>query len=151
MELVDRLARVIVGYAVRTTSAAEADPARAQLPALWARARLPGAFGRVSSRADERLFAVLTDYESDRNGAWTQVVGVAVTSLDGLHEGLVAVQAPAARCLRLAARGAMPQALTQAWQEARSYTETGRAPVRAFTTDLEIHDDGGADLYLAVH
>ncbi|RJL30350.1 GyrI-like domain-containing protein [Bailinhaonella thermotolerans] len=150
MLVLDRAEFFVVGYAVRTSNAAEADPARALLPALWGRASQPGAFAHVPGRMDENLYAVLTDYESDHRGAYTQIVGVAVTSPAAIPENLVAVRVPAARCLRLSARGPMPQALLDTWAEVWKHTESGGSPARSFTTDVEIHHEEGADLYLAI-
>ena len=61
MNIVDRPEILVVGYAARTTPAAEADPSRAQLPSLWQRAGAPGAFAHVPGRVDENLYAVLTE------------------------------------------------------------------------------------------
>jgi predicted transcriptional regulator YdeE len=147
--IVDRPEALVVGYAVRTSSAAEADPARAQLPGLWARAGAPGAFAHVPGRVDENLYAVLTDYESDHRGAFTQIIGTAVHTAARLPEGMVAVRVPGVKAMLFEARGPMPGALAEAWQQVWTHTESGGAPVRAFTTDLEIHHPGGADLYVA--
>jgi predicted transcriptional regulator YdeE len=149
MNLVNREPLLVVGYAIRTTNAAEMDSERGQLAGLWARAGAPGAFDHVPHRVDDRLYAVVTDYESDHHGAYTEVVGVAVASLDDLPEGLVAVRVPAGPCLRLQARGPMPAALIEAWQAVWRHTEARGTPARAFTTDLEVHSPEGADLYLA--
>ncbi|MGW0805140.1 GyrI-like domain-containing protein [Nonomuraea sp. NPDC002799] len=150
MDVTDRAELTVVGIAVRTTNADEMDPARAKLPALWGRAGAPGAFAHVPGRVDENLYAVLTDYESDHHGAYTQIVGTAVRTVPRLPEGMVAVRVPAAQSLRLAARGSMPQALAEAWQQVWQHTESGGTPARAFTTDLEVHHREGADLYVAV-
>ncbi|MEU8248800.1 GyrI-like domain-containing protein [Nonomuraea sp. NPDC048916] len=150
MDITDRDELTVVGFAVRTTNAEEADPVRARLPALWQRAGAPGAFAHVPGRIDENLYAVLTDYESDHHGAYTQIVGIGVRTVPRLPEGMVAVRVPAARTLRIEARGPMPQAVVEAWQQVWKHTESGGAPARAFTTDLEVHHPGGADLYIAV-
>ncbi|MGI5486632.1 GyrI-like domain-containing protein [Microtetraspora malaysiensis] len=150
MIIVDRPEVLVVGHAVRTTNAAEADPARAQLPALWARAGAPGAFAHVPGRVDENLYAVLTDYESDHNGAYTQVVGVAVHTAARLPEGMVAVRVPGVPAMRLEARGPMPDALLGVWDQVWKHTDSGGTPPRAFTTDLEIHHPAGVDLFIAV-
>ncbi|NRQ38703.1 AraC family transcriptional regulator [Nonomuraea sp. NN258] len=150
MDLTERAELTVVGFAVRTTNADELDPARAKLPALWQRAGAPGAFAHVPGRIDENLYAVLTDYESDHHGAYTQIVGIGVRTVPRLPEGMVAVRVPAAQTLRLEARGPMPQGLIEAWQLVWKHTESGGTPPRAFTTDLEVHHPGGADLYIAV-
>lgn len=138
---------LVVGYTVRTDNASEADPDRALLGGLWGRAAAPRAFDSVAGRLDDRLYAVLTDYEKDHTGAYTQVVGVAVSSFDELPEGLVAVRVPAAECWKLESRGPMPKGLIETWMGVLGHPGNLR---RAFTTDLEIHHAGGADLYLAV-
>ncbi|GAA3158001.1 hypothetical protein GCM10010466_55940 [Planomonospora alba] len=150
MNIVDRPEVLVVGYAVRTCNADEMDPARAKLPALWQRAGVPGAFAHVPGRVDESLYAVLTDYESDHHGFYTQVVGVAVRTAAALPEGMVAVRVPAVPALRLEARGSMPGALVECWQRMWKHTESGGTPPRAFSTDLEIHHPEGVDLYVAV-
>lgn len=150
MIIVDRPEMLVVGYAVRTTSAAEADPTRAVLPALWRRAGAPGAFAHVPGRIDENLYAVLTDYEGGPAGAYTQVVGVAVRTAARLPENMVAVRVPGVQCLKLEARGPLPEALAECWQQVRQHSEAGGSPARAFTTDLEVHHPGGVDLYVAV-
>ncbi|MEV1171857.1 effector binding domain-containing protein [Nonomuraea sp. NPDC049784] len=150
MDVTERAELIVVGFAVRTTNADEMDPARAKLPALWQRAGAPGAFAHVPGRVDENLYAVLTDYESDHNGAYTQIVGTGVRTVPRLPEGMVAVRVPAAQSLKLEARGQMPQALVDAWQQVWKHTESGGTPSRAFTTDLEVHHPEGADLYIAV-
>ncbi len=150
MIIVDRPEILVVGYAARTSNVTEADPARAQLPALWARAGAPGAFAHVPGRADENLYAVVTDYESDHHGAYTQIVGIAVRTAARLPEGMVAVRAPGVPSMKLEARGPMPGALADCWQQVWKHTEAGATPARAFTTDVEVHHPEGVDLYVAV-
>ncbi|MCG5219833.1 effector binding domain-containing protein [Streptosporangium soli] len=150
MNIVERSEVLVVGFAVRTSNAEELDPSRARLPILWGRAGAPGAFAHVPGKAGESLYAVLTDYESDHHGSFTQVVGVAVHTAAALPEGMVAVRVPKVSAMKLEARGPMPQALVECWQQVWKHTESGATPPRAFTTDLEIHHPGGADLFVAV-
>ncbi|WP_406313077.1 effector binding domain-containing protein [Streptosporangium sp. NBC_01639] len=150
MIVVDRPEMIVVGHAVRTSNADETEPGRGRLGALWARAGVPGAFAHVPGRVDENIYAVLTDYESDHHGAYTQIVGVAVRTAAALPEGMVAVRVPRSQALKLEARGPMPGALQEAWQRVWKHTESGGTPPRAFTTDVEIHHPAGVDLYVAV-
>ncbi|WP_327090633.1 GyrI-like domain-containing protein [Nonomuraea sp. NBC_01738] len=150
MDVTERAELLVVGYAVRTTNADEMDHARAKLPGLWQRAGAPGAFAHVPGQVDENLYAVLTDYESDHHGAYTQIVGIGVRTVPRLPEGMVAVRVPGGPALKIEARGQMPQALIEAWQEVWKHTESGGTPARSFATDLEVHHPGGADLYLSI-
>jgi predicted transcriptional regulator YdeE len=148
--VVDRPEMLVVGHAVRTSNADEMEQGRGRLGTLWARAGSPGAFAHVAGRVDENLYAVLTDYESDHHGSYTQIVGVAVRSAAALPEGMVAVRVSAVPSMKLEARGQMPDALLDAWQQVWKHTESGGTPPRAFTTDVEIHHRDGVDLYVAV-
>jgi predicted transcriptional regulator YdeE len=150
VNVTERAELIVVGYVVRTTNADEMDPARAKLPAVWQRAGAPGAFAHVPGRVDENLYAVLTDFESDHHGAFTQIVGTGVRTVPRLPEGMVAVRVPAGQAMKIEVRGPMPQALTDTWQQVWKHTESGGAPARAFTTDLEVHHPEGVDLYIAV-
>ncbi|MFF0312111.1 GyrI-like domain-containing protein [Streptosporangium sp. NPDC004379] len=149
MIVVDRPESLVVGRAVRTSNAEEGE-GRGRLAALWARVGVPGAFAHVPGRVDENVYAVYTDYESGHHGAYTVIVGVAVRSAAAMPEGMVAVRVPAVPCLKLEARGQMPETLRDAWQRLWKHTESGGTPPRAFTTDLEVHRPGGVDLYAAV-
>jgi hypothetical protein len=83
-EEVSESARWVVGLATRTNNSDEANPSRARLGALWRRAAPAG-----------DAIAVLTDYESDRDGEYTQVVGQTVESAKTTPPGKLLVQVPA--------------------------------------------------------
>jgi predicted transcriptional regulator YdeE len=54
------------------------------------------------------MYAVLADYESDHHGAYTQIVGIAVTDPSVVPDGMTIVRVLAARCLQLPLHGPMP-------------------------------------------
>jgi len=93
---------------------------------------------------------VLTDFERGEDGAFTQVVGVAVHAATGLPEGMVAVRVPGVPAMLFRARGPRPAALVEAWEQVCAHVASGAPPARAFTTDLEIHHPDGVDLYIAI-
>src|SRR5262245_50215969 len=111
-EVVERPATRVVGLSIRTTNAAEADPATARIPDLWRRVLEDGVPERIPGRTHPGvLAAAYTAYDSDERGPYTLVVGVEVDADAAAPPGLAAVAVPAARCLRFAARGPMPAAL----------------------------------------
>jgi len=137
---VERDAQFVIGLVTRTTNAAESTPATARLGRLWQRVLSEHVIERVPRPTDPMaLHAVLTDYESDARGEYTQVVGVVAAAPDQLPSGLVAVAIPAGRYMLFTAHGRMPDALITTWQTIWDYF-AGRAPVeRAYTTDYEVH------------
>lgn len=142
---------LVIGVATRTTNAEEGDPATARLPALWERAFRDPYLTDRRERYGADLVAVLTDYESDHSGAYTQVVGVraaALTDPDDLPEGLVAVGVPARVRRHVPAPGPMPAALIAAWQGIWRQAAAGEIE-RGYGTDYEVHTAAGADIYLS--
>jgi predicted transcriptional regulator YdeE len=141
------LPRFVAGHSVRTTNAAESDPGRAALGGLWQRVTADSALLGADARIDDRLYAVLTDYASDENGAYTQVVGIGVDDPDAVagHTALV----PLTDEPRTAypATGEMPAALIQAWMRIWEDTAHGRLR-RAFTRDVEVHEPDGTAVIL---
>lgn len=155
--VVDQKEQVVIGLATRTTNEAEADPVRARLGRLWNRVMEQDIASRLPHQAvSDALYAVLTDYESDHRGEYTQIVGMAVTDLAALPHGLVGVAIPAGRYLVFTARGPMPETLIQAWRDIWAYF-SGAAPcARAYTTDYEVHrpstnpNDAVVEIHLAI-
>jgi len=151
-EEVERPATRVVGLAVRTTNAAEADPASARIPGLWRRVLEEGVPQRISGRTRPGvLAAVYTAYDTDERGPYTLVVGAEVDADAPLPPGLTAITVPAARYRRFAARGTMPAALVETWGRIWSVFARGDGPRRAFTCDVELHmGPEAADVYVAV-
>jgi len=119
--VVDQKEQVVIGLATRTTNEAEADPERARLGRLWGRVMEQDIASRLPHQAvSDALYAVLTDYETDQRGEYTQIVGMAVTDLAALPHGLVGVAIPAGRYLVFTARGPMMPSLR--------YTSPSRTP-----------------------
>jgi len=137
----------VLGHVARTANALEGQPERAQLPRLWSHApELAAAHG------PDRLRAVYFDYEGDHEAPYTVLVGVEVPERvepADAPEGMALVSVPAADCLVFPARGPMPQAVVDAWQEVWDAFPSGTTG-RAYSFDVEVYGPQGADLYIAV-
>jgi predicted transcriptional regulator YdeE len=138
----------VIGVATRTDNGAESDPVTARVSALWQRALRDPYLAERRAADGTRFVAVLTDYECDHRGAYTQIVGVPVNAVTTLPELLVAVAVPAAPRLHIPVRGTMPHALIAAWTMIWRRTEDGDID-RAYRTGYELHTAHGADIYLS--
>ena len=138
----------VIGVATRTDNATESDPTTARIPALWQRAHRDPYLTERRAADGTDFVAVLTDYDSDHHGAYTQIVGVPVNAVTQLPEQLIAVTVPAAPRLHIPARGSMPDALITAWQEIWRRTQNSDID-RAYRTDYELQSLDGADIYLS--
>ena len=148
----DRPELLVIGWAVRTRNEQEADPAQAQLPGLWERATAGTIAEHVPHvAAPDTSVAVIHDYESDHDGAYTEVVGAQTTTLSEVPEGMVGVRTQPGRYAVVPVRGPMPGALVDTWSRVHQAEGEGRIK-RAYTTDYELHREGGAfvELHLAL-
>lgn len=143
------LPRFVIGHTIRTSNAIEGSD-QARIPALWRRAVENDSLLQHAERKGDAMYAVLTDYESDESGEYTQIVGIGVDTLVDLPEGLVAVSIPQQPRSRFSTLGEMPSALVETWERIWAETRTERL-ARAFSTDVEIHTSDGQVHVLTSH
>ena len=100
----------IAGITVRTTSAAEFNPATAKIAGLWGRFFSEGLFDKLPGKlADSAVYGVYSGYESDYMGAFDVTAGVASSPN---HSQLML---QAGEYLVFSATGPMPQTVLQTW------------------------------------
>lgn len=138
----------VVGHAIRTSNAAEAS-ADGLIPGLWTRVAADERLLTLPGRVDDRLYAVLFDYESDQDGAYTQIVGVGVDDAVDVPPGTALVAPGGEERVAYDATGQMPAALVKSWGEVWRRTAAG-SMTREFTVDIEVHErSGSATLLIA--
>jgi predicted transcriptional regulator YdeE len=146
MQHVTRSAMRVVGHEARTSNPREQDPATARIPGLWE--QLPVVMETVPEMTG-RVCAVYTDYASDFLGDYTIVVGVEVPDYVEAPDGMVLIEAPEAVCSVFRAASSKPPAVVEAWREVWDAFPSG-SNGRAYTTDVEVHVDGGTEIFVAV-
>jgi predicted transcriptional regulator YdeE len=144
----------VIGIEARTTNAREMA-ANGEIPKLWKRLFTEGLLGRIPNRADSRLAVVYSDYESDKDGAYTYLLGAKVSSIDKLPAGMSAKKVITGDYAMFTAEGASPAQLVVAlWKQIWSL-EAGSLH-RAYKTDFEVYEEhadpqnGRADVFVGV-
>ena len=84
------------------------------------------------------VYAIYTDYESDYTGEYTTLLGLEVSSLDEIPSGLVGREFPKQNFKRFLAKGAMPQAVAEAWQK---IWEQDKELNRLYQYDYELYTE----------
>ena len=136
----------IIGLAVRTNNAAEANPETAKISGLMQRFFAENCTGHILNKTDENLLvAVYTNYESDHTGAYDFIIGVPVTNLDVIPSGMTGVHAKSGKYALFSGQGAMPQTIISTWHHIWKYFAQGGTEQRAFGADLQIHDQRKPD------
>jgi predicted transcriptional regulator YdeE len=136
----------VAGLAERTSNVAEADPARAKLPALWSRWAADPAIRALGGPP----VGVVTDYESDAAGLYTSLAGVRIGGADEAPLGLRVVTVPAGEYLVFRSEGPVPECAVRGWQAVWDYFSGDPGVRRAYRTDAELYDDGFVELLISI-
>lgn len=124
----------IAGISVRTTNAAEFNPATGKIAGLWSQFFSEGLFDKLPGKlADSPVYGVYSGYESDHMGAFDVTAGVATSK----PEGPLVLQA--GDYLVFTATGPMPQTVLQTWDVVWQYFQTNPSVQRSYATDFEAY------------
>lgn len=140
----------VIGFAVRTTNAAEMSGSNGKIGPLWGRF-LSGGSDAVSGVVEPgTIYAVYTIYESDETGAYDLILGRSVRPGEPVPAEMSAVHLPAARYLIFPINGQSPEAIKAAWGEVYLYFVQHPEERRAFTCDFEQYSDARARIFIAL-
>lgn len=140
----------VIGIEARTSNAREMS-ADGAIPRLWQRMRDENLLDRIPNRTDSRIVALYTDYESDKNGPYTYVLGAKVSSDKHVPPGMVARTVPSGTYAMFTAQGGeAAQLVVNLWKRIWSLEKPGPLH-RAYRTDYEVHYQGLSDDPAAAH
>jgi predicted transcriptional regulator YdeE len=137
----------VAGIAVRTTNEDEGDPAKAKLPGLWQRFATESAIHQLGGGGP---VGVITDYESDEKGAYTNLAGMRLVEEVAIPPGLRIVQIPAEKYLVFRSVGPLPQCVIEGWREVWKYFAHAKKPRRAFRTDFEQYGSDNVEICISI-
>jgi predicted transcriptional regulator YdeE len=143
----------VIGASLLTSNAAEADPARGQIPGLWARFRADNILDTIPGKRPPVMpVGAYTDYESDETGRFRLTAGALVESGATTPAGLHRVELRPGRYVVFSAEGALPGIVIETWQAIWAHFADPKAQERrAFTTDFEIYPGPTrVDIHIAV-
>jgi predicted transcriptional regulator YdeE len=132
----------VVGLWIRTDNKKEAGGA-GEIPQMWQRAMQEGQLENIPHRTDNNLTVVYTNYASDQNGEYTYVLGVRVSSVDKVPEGMMTVNVPAGKYAVIESeQGPLPEVMPKVWQRINSMPPSEMGGQRAFKADYEVYPEG---------
>lgn len=144
--------KLIIGISTRTRNELEASSDTSTITNLWSRFWGENIGEQIPNPMPQPvLYGLYTEYESDQNGDFTLVVGMASSDASGLPETMKAVRTMAGKYLLFKREGKMPDVVFRTWQEVWTYFEENDDVQRAFTTDFEEYvDQSGVSIYIAL-
>ena len=136
----------IVGIEARTSNAMEMK-GDGVIAKQWQKFFQDGVQQKITNRADQNLYAVYSDYASDRNGEYSFVIGVKVKDGAAVPPGMVLKKIPAGDyAVVTSEKGPVGKVVTAAWQRVymlEDKKEMGGA--RAYKADFEVYDNRATD------
>lgn len=130
----------VIGVSSRTTN--ENGQAAKDIEKLWEKFWGEKIQNQVPNKVSEDIYAVYTDYETDFNGPCTTIIGMAVSSLEQIPEGMVGVRIEETTYQRFVSKGKMPEAVFNTWIEIWANKKLNRTYKADFTVHGEKYYDG---------
>lgn len=126
----------IIGIETRTTN--QNGQAMQDIGGLWNRFFSENIISKIPNAVNSNIYTIYTDYESDYTGEYTTLLGLEVSSLDEIPSGLVGREFPKQNFKKFLAKGAMPQAVAEAWQK---IWEQDKELNRLYQYDYELYTE----------
>lgn len=136
----------IIGIEGRTNNALEMTK-DGIIPKMWARFYTENVLSKIPAKSDQSILAFYTDYQSDKTGDYTFVIGAKVKSTDQIPDGMIAKVIPSARYeVFTTDKGPVGSVVIQAWQLIWGLEDRGQLEGRrAYKADFEVYDQRAQD------
>jgi predicted transcriptional regulator YdeE len=132
---------------------------RALISEQWERFFKEGIFDRIPNKLDSSIYALYTDYESNRDGEFSLVIGARVSDAPLTPPGMVKKSIPKGNYAVLtSAEGPVAKVVPQAWQPVWKLEDSsGLGGRRTYRADFELYgpssrapQNAEVDLYLGI-
>jgi predicted transcriptional regulator YdeE len=136
----------IVGIEARTTAAKETS-AQGVIPQQWQKFMQEGVLQKIPNKADQNIYAVVTDFADKRYGEYSVVIGARVTDKSQVPAGLVLKTIPAGKyAIFQTDKGPAGQVVPAAWQKIADSEDKGElGSTRTYKADYELFDGQAMD------
>jgi len=147
----------VVGIEARTSGQKEMSN-DGLVPQMWQRFYQEGVLDKIPSRADQNVYALYTDFASNRMGEYTVVIGAKVKDKSQVPAGMALKTIPAGKYAVLtSAKGPAPSVIPEAWMKIAAMEDKDQlGGKRAYKADFEVYGPGSdpqnsqADLYVGL-
>ncbi|MEZ4903644.1 MAG: GyrI-like domain-containing protein [Spirosomataceae bacterium] len=124
----------IIGIFKRTTN--RDNQAQQDLGELWGQFYTDNIFDKIPNKSSGDILSIYTDYKSDFTDEYTTIIGVPVTTLDEIPNGLVGRSFEADTFQKFIAKGEMPNAVINIWLD---IWQRDNELNRKYTYDFEVY------------
>lgn len=124
----------IIGIAVETSN--QNGQNAEDLGNLWGQFFSENLLESIPNSLGNEIYAIYTDYESDFRGSYTAILGLKVSSLDTIPEGLIGREFEGGNFKSFTATGIIPNAIIDTWEEIWTNDKELK---RKYTYDFELY------------
>ena len=103
----------IIGIETRTTN--KNNQAQQDLGSLWGKFFSENLIEKIPNKSSYEIIAIYTDYKSDYTEDYTTIIGMPVSTLNEIPDGLIGREFHADQFKKFIAKGEMPQAVVNTW------------------------------------
>ncbi len=130
----------IIGISVRTTN--KGAQAQQDLGKLWKTFFAENVFDKIPNKISNDIITIYTDYKSDYTDEYTTIIGIPVSTLNEIPNGLIGRVFESDNFQKHIAKGAMPNAVLNTWSE---IWKNDKELNRKYTYDFEVHGEKSQD------
>lgn len=142
----------IIGIAVDTSN--QNGQNAEDLGNLWGQFFADNLIEKIPNSNGNDILAIYTDYESDFRGNYTAILGLKVSSLEQIPDGLIGREFEAGNFKKFCAKGIIPNAVIDTWEEI--WTDDKQLK-RKYTYDFELYgpksqngENSEVEIYVAI-
>lgn len=142
----------LIGISVRTTN--QNNQVQEDLGKLWGQFMSENIHEKIPNKISNDILAIYTDYQSNHTEDYTTVIGVPVSTLNEIPNGMIGREFLSENFKKFVAKGEMPKAVVNTWTEIWAQDETLN---RKYTYDFELYgencnkgSDSEVEIFVAV-
>ncbi len=142
----------VIGISVRTTN--QYNKAEKDLGNLWDRFFKENIMNKIPEKESSEIFLIYTDYKSDYLDDYTAILGMRVSNIDNVPEGLVGREFEEENFQQFVAKGTIPKAIQNIWI---NIWHNDSKMKRKYTYDFEVYgekaknpEDAEVEIFVAI-
>lgn len=142
----------IIGIAIQTSN--QNNQSQYDLGKLWGKFYSENIIEKVPNKISSEILSIYTDYKSNFTEEYTVIIGVPVSSLNEIPEGLTGREFDKENFQKFIAKGEMPNAVVNTWKE---IWEKEKELNRKYTYDFEVYgaksqnaENSEVEMYIAL-
>jgi len=105
---------------------------------LWEQFYGENVTSKIPNKISEEIYSIYTDYKSDYTGKYKTIIGQKVNSLEKVPNGLIGLEIKGGKYRKFIAKGQMPNAVKEKWQEIWAKDKELN---RKYSADFEVYGE----------